>query len=205
MFPRECTYLYRPRFLKSELRRPSYVGTTANVGTCSACSYWSVVSESGTRVEYGGHVWHEMLPTKYVLGRMDMVLGQLETVGRNWTLRASLQRGIIKAIVRFPSRVLRGLDLKPNAKIKLLPPSVRSKTRDIQRLECFMRLSSRWIVLTQLFSLRPGIKTYFDDILMFDHEAGYNGEWRQIESMKIKRTFHSMSVVNFNKIKDYCN
>ena len=58
---------------------------------------------------------------------------------------------------------------------------------------------------TQLFSLRPGIKTYFDDILMFDHEAGYNGEWRLIESMKIKRTFHSMSVVNFNKIKDYCN
>ena len=58
---------------------------------------------------------------------------------------------------------------------------------------------------TQLFSLRPGIKTYFDDILMFDHEAGYNGEWRQIESMKIRRTFHSMSVVNFNKIKDYCN
>ena len=54
-------------------------------------------------------------------------------------------------------------------------------------------------------SVRPGIKTYFDDVLMFNHEAGYNGEWRQIESMKIKRTFHSMSVVNFNKIKDYCN
>ena len=53
---RDSTYLYRPRFLKSEHRRPSYVGTTANVGTCSACSYWSVASESGTRVDYGGHV-----------------------------------------------------------------------------------------------------------------------------------------------------
>ena len=126
---------------------PSYLGTTANVGTCSACSYWSVASESGSRVEYGGHVWHEMLPTKCVLGRIDMVLGQLETVGRNWTLRASLQRGIIKAIVRFPSRVLRGLVLKPRAKIKLQPPSVRSKARDIQGLEWFIRLSSKWIVL----------------------------------------------------------
>ena len=129
---------------------PSYLGTTANVGTCSACSYWSVASESGSRVEYGGHVWHERLPTKCVLGRMDMVLGQLETVGRNWTLRASLQRGIIKAIVRFPSRVLRGLVLKPKAKIKLQPPSVRSKARDIRRLEWFMRLSSRWIVLMMI-------------------------------------------------------
>ena len=114
---------------------PSYFGTTANVGTCSARSYWSVASESGSRVEYGGHVSHEMLPTKCVLGRMDMVLGQLETVGRNWTLRASLQRGIIIAIVRFPSRVLRGLVLRPKAKIKLQPPSVRSKARDIRRLE----------------------------------------------------------------------
>ena len=96
-----------------------------------------------------------MLPTKYVLGRMDMVLGQLETVGRNWTLRASLQRGIIKAIVRFPSRVLRGLVLKPRAKIKLQPPSVRSMARDIQRLEWFMRLSSTWIVL--IFSHSYGL------------------------------------------------
>ena len=40
-----------------------------------------------------------MLPTKCVLGVIDMVLGDLETVGRNWTLRASLQRWVIKAIV----------------------------------------------------------------------------------------------------------
>ena len=139
---------------------PSYLGTTANVGTCSACSYWSVASESGSRVEYGGHVWHEMLPTKYVLGRMDMVLGQLETAGRNWTLRASLQRGITKAIVRFPSRVLRDLVLKPKAKIKLQPPSVRSKARDIRRLEWFMRLSSRWIVLLSIHPVLVFIPEY---------------------------------------------
>ena len=40
-----------------------------------------------------------MLPIKCVLGIMDMVLGDLETVGRNWTLRASLQRWVIKATV----------------------------------------------------------------------------------------------------------
>ena len=123
MFPRESTYLYRLRFLRSEHHRPSYVGTTANVETCSACSYWSVVSESWPRVEYGGHVWHEMLPTKCVLGRMDMVSGQLETVGRNWTLRASLQRGIIKAIVRFHKSPLHREDTSLNSKLKFLLPS----------------------------------------------------------------------------------
>ena len=76
MFPRDSTYLYRPRFLRSEHRRPSYVGTTAYVETCSACSYWSVASESWPRVEYWGHVWHERLPTMCVLGRMGIVLGQ---------------------------------------------------------------------------------------------------------------------------------
>ena len=29
-----------------------------------------------------------MLPTKCVLGVIDMVLGDLETVGRNWTLKS---------------------------------------------------------------------------------------------------------------------
>ena len=47
----------------------------------------------------------------------------------------------------LPSHVLRGLDLKPTAKIKLRPPSMRSKARDIQRLECSMRLSSKCITL----------------------------------------------------------
>ena len=47
----------------------------------------------------------------------------------------------------LPSHVLRGLDLKPTAKIKLQPPSMRSKARDIQRLECSMRLSSKCIIL----------------------------------------------------------
>ena len=47
----------------------------------------------------------------------------------------------------LPSHVLRGLDLRPTAKIKLQPPSMRSKARDIQRLECSMRLSSKCITL----------------------------------------------------------
>ena len=50
----------------------------------------------------------------------------------------------------LPSHVLRGLDLKPTAKIKLRPPSMRSKARDIQRLECSMRLSSKCITLISI-------------------------------------------------------
>ena len=51
----------------------------------------------------------------------------------------------------LPSHVLRGLDLKPTAKIKLQPSSMRSKARDIQRLECSMRLSSKCITLLFTF------------------------------------------------------
>ena len=47
----------------------------------------------------------------------------------------------------LPSHVLRGLDLKPTAKFKLQPSSMRSMARDIQRLECSMKLSSKCIIL----------------------------------------------------------
>ena len=69
-----------------------------------------------------------MLPIKCVLRRMDMVSGQLETVGRNWTLRASLQRGIIKAIVRFHKSPLHREDTSLNSKLKLLLPSGHEPT-----------------------------------------------------------------------------
>ena len=58
----------------------------------------------------------------------------------------------------LPSHVLRGLDLKPTAKIKLQPPSMRSMARDIQRLECSMRLSSNCITLANTTELHPKVR-----------------------------------------------
>ena len=66
-----------------------------------------------------------MLPIKCVLGIMDMVLGDLETVGRNWTLRASLQRWVIKAIVRFHISPLHREDTSLNSFTKF--DQVKSK------------------------------------------------------------------------------
>ena len=39
---------------------------------------------------------------------------------------------------------------------------------------------------------------------MFDPEAGENGEWNLIGTMRKKRTHHAISAINFNEIKDYC-
>ena len=54
-----------------------------------------------------------------------MVLGDLETVGRNWTLGASLQRWVIKAIVRFHISPLHREDTSLNSFTKF--DQVKSK------------------------------------------------------------------------------
>ena len=40
-----------------------------------------------------------------------------------------------------------------------------------------------------------------DDILQFNPETG---EWMQIGALKNKRSYHAVSVVNFNSINDFC-
>ena len=41
----------------------------------------------------------------------------------------------------------------------------------------------------------------YDDILQFD-KLVY--QWRKIGSMKMTRYQHSMSVINYNEVADYC-
>ena len=49
-----------------------------------------------------------------------------------------------------------------------------------------------------------GTYNFYDEIFMFDADAGESGEWRQVGKMRLRRFEHSMSTINFNKIKDYC-
>ena len=49
-----------------------------------------------------------------------------------------------------------------------------------------------------------GTYNFYDEIFMFDADAGESGEWRQVGRMRLKRFEHSMSTINFNEIKDYC-
>ena len=72
-----------------------------------------------------------------------MVSGQLETVGRNWTLRASLQRGIIKAIVRFHKSPLHREDTSLNSKLNLLLPSGHEPTPTYMILKVVMAIVSQ--------------------------------------------------------------
>ena len=43
--------------------------------------------------------------------------------------------------------------------------------------------------------------TEFNDIQEFDEQKK---EWRRIGKMKVKRTFHAVSEINYNEIKEYC-
>ena len=47
-----------------------------------------------------------------------------------------------------------------------------------------------------------GIQSYYEDVLEFDD---VNGVWNNIGKMRMARTSHAVSMINFNKIQDYCN
>ena len=43
--------------------------------------------------------------------------------------------------------------------------------------------------------------TFYEDVLEYDVESGV---WRTMGTMTLKRSYHAVSVINFNSIQDYC-
>ena len=91
----------------------------------------------------------------------------------------------------------------PSRRSYLRGATISNKVLVTGKFELFTERFLKFYIIGGFFGDNSGNYNY-DDILLFDVEAGNSGEWRHIGAMNVKRSDHGVSPININEIKDYC-